>query len=135
MLVVTIQTHTHTHHTHTHARTHCAVVPQAPRTLLLTADNPEPTDIVISLDVGLQWALEDRPTVPRRVLLLSGPMGVGKSSIAGMLMKDFPSKLAAVAPLTTAEPCKGEADGAPYTFMPAEVWEVWEVWEVYVCAP
>ena len=40
---------------------------KAPRQLLLSLDSPEPTEMLISLDLGLQWALEDYPPVPRRV--------------------------------------------------------------------
>ncbi len=60
------------------------------------------------LDVGLQWALDDRPKVPKRVLVVSGPTGVGKSSVIQMLLRDFSAKLAYVAPFTTARPNKRE---------------------------
>ena len=40
---------------------------QAPRTLLLHMDSPEPTEVLLAFDLGVQWPMEDRPSVAKRV--------------------------------------------------------------------
>lgn len=53
------------------------------------------------------------------MLVLSGPVGVGKTHLLSMLLRDFPSKVQQVAAVTSASPNKGERDGQPFVFVSA----------------
>ena len=52
-----------------HQQRRRANLSKAPRALLLLVDSPEPTEVLISFDLGVQWAMEDRPAVAKRVRL------------------------------------------------------------------
>jgi len=56
------------------------------------------------------------PTVPRgRLLVLSGPSGVGKTAVADRLLKD--PRIARAVTATTRAPRTGERDGVDYLFL------------------
>lgn len=50
-----------------HQQRRRANLSKAPRTLLLHVDSPEPSEVLIAFDLGVQWAMEDRPGVAKRV--------------------------------------------------------------------
>ncbi|GAX74660.1 hypothetical protein CEUSTIGMA_g2108.t1 [Chlamydomonas eustigma] len=87
---------------------------KAPRTLLMLVESPEPSEVLISLDLGMQWALDDRPAMVKRILMVCGPTGSGKSTAIDMLVKDHASKVAVVPALSTRPVYKGETPGRPY---------------------
>ncbi len=55
------------HHWQPYQQRRRANLAKAPRPLLLLVDSPEPSEVLLAYDLGVQWALEDRPLVPRRV--------------------------------------------------------------------
>jgi len=61
------------------------------------------------------------PVFPR-VFILSGPSGVGKSTIIKRVLAEVPNLRLSVS-LTTREPRSGEVDGRDYTFVPRERFE------------
>lgn len=86
------------------------------RTALLYINSPEPSQVLMTLALGPQSALEDLPKVPRKVLAVCGPCGVGKTTAITMLLADNPDRLERVTPLTTRPRHKGEHDTQPFIF-------------------
>lgn len=58
----------------------------------------------------------DRPPVPARLTVLSGPSGVGKSTVVTRLRQEQPQIWQSVS-VTTRPPRPGEADGREYFFI------------------
>ena len=54
------------------------------------------------------------------VLVISGPAGVGKTTLCDRLLSEFPSKLRRVVTATTRKPREGENDGVDYHFLSKE---------------
>ncbi|KAH6916222.1 guanylate kinase [Coprinopsis sp. MPI-PUGE-AT-0042] len=61
-----------------------------------------------------------RPTDFLRPLVLSGPSGVGKSTLLTRLFAEFPDKFGFSVSHTTRGPRPGEVDGQHYHFVPRE---------------
>eukprot|EP00764_Aduncisulcus_paluster_P015111 gnl/Carplike_NY0171/947_a1304_1378.p1 GENE.gnl/Carplike_NY0171/947_a1304_1378~~gnl/Carplike_NY0171/947_a1304_1378.p1 ORF type:complete len:199 (-),score=44.25 gnl/Carplike_NY0171/947_a1304_1378:130-726(-) len=55
-----------------------------------------------------------------RPIVLNGPSGVGKSTLIGMLMKEFPELFGFSVSHTTRSPRVGEKDGVDYFFVSQE---------------
>ncbi|GIL93290.1 hypothetical protein Vretimale_15687 [Volvox reticuliferus] len=87
------------------------------RVALLYVDSPEPVKLLSSLFTGPQYALMEDPPTPRNVLVISGPAGVGKSTILRMLLKDLGSQLELVPVLTSRPPLRRET-GTSVTLRP-----------------
>ena len=51
------------------------------------------------------------PGAPRRPVVVCGPSGVGKGTLLGKLMADFPSEFGFSVSHTTRDPRAGEQDG------------------------
>ena len=51
-------------------------------------------------------------------LVISGPAGVGKTTLCDRLLLDFETQLTRVITVTTRHPREGEADGKDYLFIP-----------------
>lgn len=71
-------------------------------------DSAEPSEVLLTLDIGMQWALEDRPPLQKKLLVLTGPSGSGKSTCINSLVRNFPHKVQPVPTLTSRDPRKGE---------------------------
>ena len=54
------------------------------------------------------------------VFVISGPAGVGKTTLCDRLLSEFPSKLRRVVTATTRKPREGEVDGVDYHFLAKE---------------
>lgn len=52
------------------------------------------------------------------VFVISGPAGVGKTTLCDRLLSEFPSSLRRVVTATTRKPRLGEVDGVDYHFLP-----------------
>ena len=50
------------------------------------------------------------------ILVISGPAGVGKTTLCDRLLKDYSPKLSRVITVTTRKPRKGEVNGVDYFF-------------------
>lgn len=57
------------------------------------------------------------------VLLVSGPAGVGKTTVCEALLKEFSPRLQRAVTATTRAPREGERDGVDYHFLSAEDFE------------
>ena len=80
---------------------------------------PEPVTISCSLSVSPQpSALE--VGVQKAALVISGPSGVGKSTIIDLLKQEFPDKFGFSVSHTTRSPRPGEVDGVDYHFTTRE---------------
>jgi len=55
-----------------------------------------------------------------RPLIVSGPSGVGKGTLIGMLLKDYPERIGFSVSHTTRKPRPGEEDGKHYHFVTKE---------------
>lgn len=73
--------------------------------------------------LGLQAALDDHPPLVKKVLVISGPAGVGKTSVMNLVLRDYNSKVAHVAAVTTRPMHKGDKDGSPFHFMTPEAFQ------------
>ena len=54
------------------------------------------------------------------VFVISGPAGVGKTTLCDRLLSEFPSKLRRVVTATTRKPREGESNGVDYHFLARE---------------
>ena len=63
--------------------------------------------------------MEDRPG---KLVVISGPSGVGKTPLLRRLLADLPDLIPSVS-ATTRPPRAGERDGVAYHFMPVEEFE------------
>ena len=59
------------------------------------------------------------PIAPPRVLVITGPSGVGKGTLIRALMERFPQLRLSIS-ATTRQPRPGETQGVDYHFMTAE---------------
>ena len=68
-----------------------------PASEVFYVDSPEPIDLFASLSVGTQYLLEDVLSPPQRakVLVLTGPEGVGVERMASMLVADYSDRCSA----------------------------------------
>ena len=55
--------------------------------------------------------------VPGKLVVISGPSGVGKSTLVAGVLKRFPDRLRLSISATTREPRPGERDGVDYHFL------------------
>ncbi|EFJ40819.1 adenylate kinase [Volvox carteri f. nagariensis] len=78
------------------------------RVALLYVDSPEPVKLLSSLFTGPQYGLMEDPPTPRNVLVLSGPAGVGKSTVLRMLLRALGTQLELVPVLTSRPPLRRE---------------------------
>ncbi|GLC37755.1 Adenylate kinase [Pleodorina starrii] len=80
------------------------------RVALLYVDSPEPVRLLSCLFTGPQYGLLEDPPHSRNVLVLSGPAGVGKSTVLRMLLADpaLEAQLALVPVLTSRPPLRRE---------------------------
>lgn len=65
-------------------------------------------------------AFSDMPTQPGQLVIISGPSGVGKSTIVRELVQRFPSRLRLSISATTRSPRPDEIDGREYYFLTNE---------------
>ena len=63
------------------------------------------------------------PGAPRRPVVVCGPSGVGKGTLLGKLMADFPNEFGFSVSHTTRAPREGEQDGVHYHFVTKEEME------------
>lgn len=61
--------------------------------------------------------------MPKPMLLIAGPSGVGKTTQVKLLCQHYPDLVEPVISLTTREPREGEVDGREYYFVTAEEFE------------
>lgn len=64
--------------------------------------------------------IEQLVSVEGIVFVISGPAGVGKTTLCDRLLTDFPSTLKRVVTATTRKPREGEVDGVDYHFLSQE---------------
>jgi hypothetical protein len=96
-----------------------------PRPQLLHIKSPEPITLLCTASAGPQHPLLPLGDPPaRKVLLVAGPAGVGKSSIISMLLQDFPEQFVHVQ-LTTTRPSRKAAEAAAgsYRHVDAHTWQ------------
>jgi len=64
--------------------------------------------------------IEQLVSVEGIVFVISGPAGVGKTTLCDRLLADFPNTLKRVVTATTRKPREGEVDGVDYHFLTQE---------------
>ncbi|GFH10358.1 uncharacterized protein HaLaN_05658, partial [Haematococcus lacustris] len=72
-----------------------------PRSALLWINSPEPCQaahmavlqVLVSLALGPQAPITQMPVMPHKLLVVSGPCGVGKSLLLSLLLRDHPHSL------------------------------------------
>ncbi len=57
------------------------------------------------------------------ILLVSGPAGIGKTTVCQSLLKEFSPRLQRIVTATTRPPREGEKDGVDYHFLSSEEFE------------
>eukprot|EP00798_Chlamydomonas_sp_ICE-L_P023777 gene23777-9336_t len=87
---------------------------------LFMVDSPEPSSILVSFSLGMQYPLDDNPTMGRNILLVSGPAASGKTTAIQTLLKDYPKKVVAVTAVSTRQRFKGETENSPFCFVDDE---------------
>ncbi|MDR0418248.1 MAG: hypothetical protein LBH08_02345, partial [Puniceicoccales bacterium] len=55
-----------------------------------------------------------------KIFIISGPAGIGKSTVCSRLVKNYGSNLKRIVTATTREPRPGEIDGVDYCFIDEE---------------
>jgi len=65
------------------------------------------------------FAMSEKPGKPRPIVI-AGPSGVGKGTLIGRLLKEYPEKFGFSVSHTTRTPRAGERDGVDYHFTTAE---------------
>lgn len=66
--------------------------------------------------------MTERESVGRRLVVVSGPGGVGKGTVVKALLQRYPD-LAVTVSATTREPRPGECDGVEYHFLPEDTFD------------
>jgi hypothetical protein len=67
---------------------------------LLLVDSPEPFKLLTCISMGPQHPALPPPPAAKKVFVLTGPTAAGRSSLAHLLLNDFPGKVVAAALLT-----------------------------------
>ncbi len=71
----------------------------------------------------MQQTKADTATRPGKLIIVSGPSGVGKGTVCKILLEKHPENLVCSISATTRKPRSGEVDGVSYVFLSVEDFE------------